>query len=231
MIPQTKEALGQYFDHTQLNSVATERDIRALCDQTLRYGFYSACVQPRWVGLCADILHGTEAKVVSVAGFPFGTDSPTVKAMQAKEVIMAGADEVDMVADLAAIISGDEKYLRKDIRSVLDACRSMSPAVVLKVIIEAQALTTDQIRFACAVAQSVGADFVKSSTGFHASGGARLEDVRLMVESAPGCKVKASAAIRTLEQTLSFIEAGAVRIGSSSSVHIMEEFIAAHGNQ
>ncbi|MBC8377953.1 MAG: deoxyribose-phosphate aldolase, partial [Planctomycetes bacterium] len=226
---QTKEELAKYFDHTQLNSVATESDIRVLCDQAVRYEFYSACVQARWVGLCADILHGTGVKVVSVAGFPFGTDSPAIKAMQAKEVIMAGADEVDMVADLAAIISGDEKVLRTDIQSVLDVCRSLSPAVVLKVIIEAQALTTDQIRFACAVAQSVGADFVKSSTGFHSSGGARLEDVRLMVESAPGCKVKASAAIRTLEQTLSFIEAGAVRIGSSSSVQIMEEFIAAHG--
>lgn len=226
----TKKQLAKYFDHTLLDSVAVGDDIRTLCQQAAGYGFYSACVQPRWVELCADILHGTDVKVVSVAGFPFGTDSAKIKAQQTREVIMTGADEVDMVADLAAIVSGDETYLRRDMQAVLDVCRSMKPVVVLKVIIEAQALTSDQIRFVCAVAQSVGVDFVKSSTGFHKSGGAQLEDVKLMVESAPGCKVKASAAIRTLEQTVAFIEAGAVRIGSSSSVQIMEEFIAAHEN-
>jgi deoxyribose-phosphate aldolase len=226
---QTKKELAKYFDHTLLDSLATEADIKRLCDQALQYGFYSACVQPRWVSLCADILHGTGVKVVSVAGFPFGTDSSVIKALQAKEVIMAGADEVDMVADLAAVVTGDIKGLQDDIRAVLHVCRSMKPPVILKVIIEASALNDDQIRFACQAAQEAGADFVKSSTGFHKAGGARLEDVELMVEAAPNCQVKASGGIKTIQQTLAFIEAGASRIGASASVDIMEQFEPENG--
>ncbi|MHC4552612.1 MAG: deoxyribose-phosphate aldolase [Planctomycetota bacterium] len=226
----TQQELAKFFDHTLLDSAAVEADIRALCEQAVQYGFFTACVQPRWVALCADILRGTDVKVCSVAGFPFGTDSAKIKAAQAEEVIMAGADEVDMVADIAAIKSGDESYLRRDMKSVLDVCRSMKPVVPLKVIIEANVLTTDQIRFVCRIAQEVGVDFVKSNTGFHKSGGAQLQAVQLMIESAPGCKVKASAGIKTLAQTIQFIEAGVSRIGSSASVQIMEEFIATHGN-
>ena len=224
MTIQTKEQLAKYFDHTLLDSVATETDIRRLCDETLKYGFYSACVQPRWVSLCADILHGTDVKVVSVAGFPFGTDSPRIKALQAQEVIMAGADEVDMVVDLAAVVAGDIQRLQDDIGAVLKVCHSMSPKVTLKVIIEAAVLNEDQIRFACQTAQTVGVDFVKSSTGFHKAGGACLDDVRLMIESAPNCRVKASGGIRTTEQALAFIEAGASRIGASASVEMIEQF-------
>lgn len=230
MLSLTKEQFAKYFDHTLLDSAAVEADLRALCAQAVQYGFYTACVQPRWVALCADILHGTGVQVCSVAGFPFGTDLPKIKAAQAEEVIMAGADEVDMVADIAAIKSGDEAYLRRDMKTVLDVCRSMKPAVPLKVIIEANVLTRDEIRFVCRVAQDVGVDFVKSNTGFHKSGGAQLEAVKLMIESAPGCKVKASAGIKTLAQVAEFIDAGVSRIGCSASVQIMQEFIAAHGN-
>ena len=224
MLPRTKEQFAKYFDHTLLDSVATAADIQRLCNQVLQYGFYSACVQPRWVSLCADILHGTEAKVVSVAGFPFGTDSPKIKALQAEEVIMAGADEVDMVADLASVIEGDAGYLRADFEAVLKVCHSMSPKVPLKVIIESAALNEEQIQFVCGIAQQVGVDFLKSSTGFHKAGGACLDDVRLMIESAPNCRVKASGGIRTTEQALAFIEAGASRIGASASVEMIEQF-------
>lgn len=224
MIIQTKEQLAKYFDHTLLDSTATESDVRWLCDQTLQYGFYSACVQPRWVSLCADVLHGTDVKVVSVAGFPFGTDSPKIKASQAEEVILAGADEVDMVADLAAVIEGDGKRLRDDMAAVLRVCRSMKPEVILKVIIEASALNREQIRFACDAAQTVGVDFVKSNTGFHKTGGAKLDEVKLMIESVPNCQVKASGGIQTAEQALAFVEAGVSRLGSSASVQIIEQF-------
>ncbi|MFZ9033901.1 MAG: deoxyribose-phosphate aldolase [Anaerohalosphaeraceae bacterium] len=224
MLPQTKEQFAKYFDHTLLDSLATAVDIKQLCDQVLQYGFYSACVQPRWVSLCADILQSADAKVVSVAGFPFGTDSPKIKALQAEEVIMAGADEVDMVADLAAVVEGDIQRLQDDMRAVLSVCRSMKPQVTLKVIIEAAALSKDQIRFACQTAQTVGVDYVKSSTGFHTAGGACLDDVKLMIESAPNCQVKASGGIKTLEQARAFIEAGVSRIGASASVQIVEQF-------
>ncbi len=224
MTIQTKEQLAKYFDHTLLDSAATEADIKRLCDETLQYGFYSACVQPRWVSLCADILHETDVKVVSVAGFPFGTDSSKIKALQAEEVIMVGADEVDMVADLAAVIEGDRKRLQDDMAAVLKVCRSMKPEVILKVIIEASALNDDQIYFVCDVAQSVGVDFVKSNTGFHKTGGAKLDEVKLMIEAAPNCRVKASGGIQTVEQALAFVQAGVSRIGASASVEIVERF-------
>jgi deoxyribose-phosphate aldolase len=231
MIPQTKEALAGYFDHTLLDGMATETDIRRHCGQAAAYGFYAVCVQPRWVALCADVLHGSGVKVVSVAGFPFGTETPRVKALEAEAVIMDGADEVDIVADLASVVSGDAEYLRREFAAVGHECRAMKPAVGLKVIIESAALTPEQIRFVCAVSQHAGADFVKTSTGYHKAGGARVEDVRLMAEAAPGCRVKAAGGIKTLEQTLALIEAGASRIGASASVPIMDEYIAAHGNE
>ncbi|MHC5139832.1 MAG: deoxyribose-phosphate aldolase [Planctomycetota bacterium] len=221
---QTKEQLAKYFDHTILDCMATEADIRRHCQEAVDYGFYAACVQPRWVSFCANLLHGTDVKVVSVAGFPFGTDSPRIKALQAEEVIMDGADEVDIVADLAAVIDGDRKRLQDDMAAVLKVCRSMKPEVILKVIIEASALNHEQIRFACDAAQAVGVDFVKSNTGFHKTGGAKLDEVKLMIESAPHCRVKASAGITTAEQALAFVEAGVSRIGASASVQIIEQF-------
>lgn len=224
MIPQTKKDLAKYFDHTLLGATATEADIRRHCDEAIKYGFYAVCVQPRWVGLCADILHGTSVKVVSVAGFPFGTESPKVKAFEADAVIMDGADEVDIVADLAAVQAGDADTLRREFTAVLKVCRRMHPPVALKVIIESAALTPEQIRFVCGIAQDTGVDFVKTSTGFHPAGGVRIEDVKLMAEAAPRCKIKAAGGIKTIQQAIAFIEAGASRIGASASVQIVEAF-------
>lgn len=230
MIPETKEQLAEYFDHTLLDCMAVESDIRLLCEQAVQYGFCSVCVHPRWVALCADILHGSGVKTCSVAGFPFGTNLSKSKASEAEAVIMAGADEVDMVADLASILTGDETYLRRDLQSVLGVCRSMRPAVGLKVIIESAALTDEQIRFVCRVGQEVGVDFLKTSTGYHKAGGARVEDVQLMAQAAPHCKIKAAGGIKTLPQAMSFIEAGVSRIGSSASIAIVKEFEDSHGN-
>ncbi len=231
MIPQTKEALALYFDHTLLDEAAGQADIRRHCDEALEYGFYAVCVRPRWVSLCADILHGTDVQVVSVAGFPLGTEPPEVKASQAHAVIMAGVDEVDIVANPTAVLNGDEDALRADFVAVLDVCQAMKPPVALKVIIESAALSDEQIRFVCGVGQQTGVDFLKTSTGYHEAGGAQVDDVKLMAEAAPRCKIKAAGGIKTLAQTLAFIEAGATRIGASASVQIMEEFIAANGNQ
>ena len=220
----SKNELAKYFDHTLLSATAVEADIRRVCEESARYGFYGVCVQPRWVGLCADVLHGTGVKVVSVAGFPFGAETAKVKAYQAEALIRDGADEVDIVADLAAIIEGDAGYLRREFAAVLRACRVMHPVVPLKVIIESAALTEEQIRFVCDIAQDAGVDFVKTSTGSHPAGGARVEDVRAMAMAAPRCKVKAAGGIKTLDQALAMIEAGASRIGASASVNILEQF-------
>lgn len=224
MLPTTKQQLAQYFDHTLLNASAVEADIRRHCDEALRLGVYAVCVQPRWVGLCADLLHGSAVKVVSVAGFPFGTEAADVKAYEAEAVIRDGADEVDIVADLASIASGDAAYLRREFNAVLKVCRKMHPAVALKVIIESASLTEEQIRFVCGIAQETGVDFVKTSTGFHPAGGARVGDVRVMAQAAPRCGIKAAGGIKTLEQALAMIEAGATRLGASASAAILDSF-------
>lgn len=229
-MPRTREELAKYFDHTLLDETAGQAAIRRHCDEALYYGFYAVCVRPRWVGLCADILHGSGVQVVSVAGFPHGTEPPKVKALQAEAVIMHGADEVDIVANLEAAANNDTDYLLQDFLGILRVCRSMRPPVLLKVIIESATLNQEQIRYVCGVAQQAGVDFLKTSTGFHPAGGATVEAVRLMAESAPRCRIKAAGGIKTLTRTLAFIEAGASRIGASASAAIMEEFMAAHEN-
>jgi deoxyribose-phosphate aldolase len=165
-------------------------------------------------------------KVDAAIGLPWGADSTKVQVAAAPDAIFAGADEIDMVVDLPAIIEGDERYLGRQLREVLQVCRSMRPPVLLKVIIEAAALTEQQKRFACEVVDRCGADFVKTSTGMHPAGGATVEDGRLMKEAAPHCKIKAAGGIRTAKQVLEFIDAGADRIGTSAGVQIIEEFLA-----
>jgi deoxyribose-phosphate aldolase len=155
---------------------------------------------------------------------PLGVDSTKIKIAQAKDLIFAGADEIDMVADLAAIIEGDSNYFAYQLAGVLKVCRSMRPAVVLKVIIESAALNDEQIIFACRIVQGVGVDFLKTSTGLHPSGGATVEDIKLMKETAPGCKIKAAGGIKTAKQAIEMLAAGAQRIGTSCGVQIMTEF-------
>lgn len=218
-----RQELAKHFDHTLLDPMAVASDIRRICDEAMEYGFYAVCVHPRWVAFAADILHGSGVKVVSVAGFPFGTNLIRSTANEAKAAIMEGADEIDIVADLASVVSGDAAYLSRQFSQTLSVCRAMRPHVVMKVIIEAAALTGEQVRFVSEIAQNVGVDFLKTSTGFHKAGGARVEDIRLMAQAAPRCKIKAAGGIRTLADTLAFIEAGAARIGASASVSILNE--------
>jgi deoxyribose-phosphate aldolase len=220
--------LAKYFDHTLLRAEATQAEILRLCDEAVAYGFHAVCVNGRWVSFVADRLHDTPVQVAGVVSLPLGADTTKVKAAQAHDAIYAGADEVDMVADLAAIIEGDAKYLLGQLTAVLRVCRAMRPAVLLKVIIESAVLTYDQKVFACQIAQEAGVDFVKTSTGFHPAGGATVEDVKLMKENAPRCKVKAAGGIKTAQQALAMLGAGADRIGTSAGVAIIEE-IREHG--
>jgi deoxyribose-phosphate aldolase len=216
--------LAGCIDHTLLKATATSEQIKQLCNEAKEYGFCAVSVNPRWVSLAAEQLHGSKVKVGGVVSLPLGADSTKIKVAQAKEVIFAGADEVDMVADLAAIIEGDSKYLSRQLQSVLEVCRSMRPAVLLKVIIESAALTREQKIFACEIAEKCGVDFIKTSTGMNPAGGATVEDVKLMKETAPSCKIKAAGGIRTAKQVIEFLEAGAQRLGTSSGVQIINEF-------
>jgi deoxyribose-phosphate aldolase len=225
LTPEETDLAGS-IDHTLLDAAATKGQIEQLCREAKTGGFHTVCVNGRWVALAAELLVGSKVAVGGVVSLPLGADSTRIKVAQAREAIFAGADEIDMVADLAAIIEGDSRYLLNQLRSVLKLCRSMRPAVVLKVIIESAALTDDQKIFACKIAQEAGVDFIKTSTGLHPAGGANVEDIRLMRETAPNCKIKAAGGIRTAEQAVEMLAAGAQRIGTSSGVRIMEEFKA-----
>jgi len=217
------QALAERIDHTLLRAEATQAEIARLCDEAVAYGFHAVCVNGRWLPWVADRLAGTPVQVAGVVSLPLGADTTKIKVLQAQEAIFAGADEIDMVADWAAIIEGDGPYLLHQFRSVLRECRSMRPPVLLKVIIESAALTHDQKVFACRVAQEAGVDFLKTSTGFHPAGGATVDDVRLMKETAPRCRIKAAGGIRTAEQALALLQAGADRIGTSAGVQIVSE--------
>jgi deoxyribose-phosphate aldolase len=211
------------IDHTLLEATATEERIKQLCQDAVEYGFHTICINPRWIPLAAELLHNTKINVASVVSLPLGADSTKIKAAQAKDAIFAGADEIDMVADLAAIIEGDWQYLSSQLKAVLKVCRSMRPAVLLKVIIESTVLTREQKIFACQIANSCRVDFIKTSTGLHPAGGATVEDVTLIKENAPNCKVKAAGGIKTAKQAVEMLQAGAERIGTSSGVQIINE--------
>jgi len=219
----TAETVAGYIDHTLLKATARSDDIKRLCAEAVEYGFCAVSINNRWISLAADILADSKVKVGAVVSLPLGGDTTQIKVASAKRAIMDGADEVDMVADLAAIIENDERYLVKQLTAVLDVCRAMKPAVLLKVIIESAALTDEQKIFACQVADRCGVDFVKTSTGMNPAGGATVEDVKLMKEYAPNCKVKAAGGIRTAKQAIDMLEAGAERIGTSSGIKIIEQ--------
>ena len=216
--------LANCIDHTLLSATTTSEQIKQLCEEAKTYGFHAVSVNPRWVDFAADQLQGSKVAVGGVVSLPLGGDSTKIKAAQAKEAIFAGADEIDMVADLASIIEGDWPYLTNQLQAVLKVCRSMRPPVLLKVIIESAALSREQIIFACQIADKCGVDFVKTSTGMNPAGGARIEDIKLMKESAGQCKIKAAGGIRTAKQAVEMLEAGADRIGTSTSVQIINEF-------
>ena len=222
----SENELAGCIDHTLLDATATREQIEQQCRDAKTYGFHTVCVNGRWVPLVAKLLADSKVAVGGVVSLPLGADTTKIKVAQAKEAIFAGADEIDMVVDLAAIIESDSNYLAYQLASVLKVCRTMRLAVVLKVIIESAALSDEQKIFACRIAQDVGVDFIKTSTGLHPAGGATVEDIKLMKETAPGCKIKAAGGIRTAKQALDMLAAGAQRIGTSSGVQIMTEFKA-----
>jgi deoxyribose-phosphate aldolase len=213
----TKE-IASLIDHTLLKANATEEEIIKLCEEAKEYGFASVCVNPVYVNLCKQLLKGTNVKVCTVVGFPLGATTSNVKAFEAKEAVANGADEIDMVINIGALKSGEYQLVLNDIKAVREATRGK----ILKVIIETAYLTKEEKIKACELAKQAGADFVKTSTGF-APTGATVEDVAL-IKSVVGPKigVKASGGIRTLEDALKMVKAGATRIGTSASVAIVK---------
>ena len=215
----TRAELARLLDHSVLKPESSAHDIREGADivRYWRIGFY--CVQPCWVKLAAAALPDT-ACTVSVVGFPHGCDRPEAKAQAASLAVADGAGEIDMVMNLGALKSGDDVRVAADVEAVVRAVQR----IAVKVILETTALTNDEKRRACRLAVDAGAAFVKTSTGFHPSGGATVADVRLLRAAVgPRIGVKASGGIRTLVDAKAMLDAGANRLGTSASVAILND--------
>ncbi len=213
--------IARYIDHTLLKPEATPEAIHQLCQEAERYQFASVCVNPPYVKLAAELLRETPVQVCSVVGFPFGTHKPEVKALETRLALADGAREIDMVIQIGALKAGDEQTVLQDVRAVVKECESAG--AVCKVIIETAVLEEQEKIRACQIAKEAGAHFVKTSTGF-ASGGATVEDVALMRRTVgDDMGVKASGGVRSFQDALKMIEAGATRIGTSSGVRIYQE--------
>jgi len=214
-------AVAPVIEHTLLKPDATYDEIRGLCEEAALYGFAAVQVNPYWIALASEFLHGSPVSVGTPIGYPLGAGLITTKLFEAREAIRLGAQEIDMVLNIGALRSGERAYVESEIRSVAEVAHEAG--CVLKVILETSLLTIDEKIVSCQLAMAAKADFVKTSTGFTASG-ATVDDVALM-RGVVGDKlgVKASGGIRTATDTLAMIEAGANRIGTSSGVRIMAE--------
>lgn len=211
--------VADFVDHTVLKAETTRAQIETLCQEAAEFQFAAVCVNGSWVPLCADLLKGSGVKVASVVGFPLGAMRTVAKAAETSDLVDRGADEIDMVVALGEIMDDNWDYVEDDIRSVVEAAAGRT----VKVILESGALEPLQIVKASAIAKVAGAHFVKTSTGFHSSGGATAEAVALMrlaVGDALG--VKASGGVRDCASALRMIAAGANRLGTSSGVKLVE---------
>lgn len=220
--------LAAMIDHTILAPTASEADVRRLCAEAREHGFASVCANPVWAPVLAQELDGASAVPCVVIGFPFGASATEVKAFETTTAVAAGAAEVDMVINIADARAEKRQALVDDIKAVVDAAHAGNAKV--KVIIETSELTDAQKVLACEAAVEAGADFVKTSTGY-SSAGATVEDIALMRKTVgSNIGVKASGGVRTREQALAMIEAGANRIGASKGIAIIEAGEAGEGS-
>lgn len=212
--------LANLIDQSLLKPFATESDIIKLCKSAIKYGFYSVCVNPYYVPLCSAILKGHKTKVSTVIGFPLGMTLKDVKVLEAKEAVKYGAKELDIVINIGAVKSGNWDYVGDEILSIITATKS----AVHKVIIETCYLSDEEKIVATKVASLFGAKYIKTSTGFGPKG-ASIKDIKLIKKVLAGrAGIKAAGGIKTLNQVLSLLKAGATRIGTSSGVEIMKEY-------
>ncbi len=209
--------IAKYIDHTNLKPYASFKDIEKLCKEAVEYGFYSVCINPAYINLARKLLIGKNVKVVTVVGFPLGANNTQIKVYEALNSIDEGADEIDIVINIAALKDGKTALVKDEISRVKQICKD----TVLKVIIETCYLEEEEIRTAVKLCIEAGADFVKTSTGF-GTRGANIRDIEIMKEVSEGkIKIKASGGIKDYNDAVKFIEAGADRLGTSSSVEIV----------
>ncbi len=212
--------LASYIDHTLLKPEATEEDIRRVCREALQYHFAGVCVNPTWIALVHDMVADAGVVPCTVVGFPLGATLPAAKAFEARLSLDAGAREIDMVMNIGRLKSGHYTYVVDDIARVVH--EGHEEGALVKVILETALLTDEEKVAACVLAKIAGADYVKTSTGF-GPGGATVEDVALMRRVVgPDMGVKAAGGIRTREQALALIRAGATRLGTSAGVKLVQ---------
>lgn len=223
----TAKELARYFDHTLLKAYATEEDFRAFCADCAAYGFAMAAINPAPVRLCKQLLRDTPVHVGAAVGFPLGQNTIETKLFETRDAIANGADEIDYVVNLTQLKAGNLDYVAREMDAIVSTCREKG--VLSKVIFENCYLTQEEKLALCAVAREVRPDFVKTSTGF-GTGGATLEDVRLMLDHVgPDIRVKAAGGVRDLDTALTLIDMGVGRIGSTASIKIVEAFKAKFG--
>lgn len=215
------ENLNKYIEHTLLKQDAKKADLIKLFDEAKENKFLGVCINPCYVKLAKDYLKDTDVKVVTVIGFPLGANTTETKIFETIQAVKDGADEIDMVINVTKVKDKETDYIVDEIKLIKSACGGHN----LKVIIETDLLTKDEIVYACECAIKGGANFVKTSTGFVKNGvGAKAEDVKLMYDTVKnaGLQVKASGGIRDKQAAIAMIEAGAVRLGTSSGIKIVQ---------
>lgn len=213
-------SIAKYIDHTILKPEATTEVVKSLCEEAKEYGFASVCVNACHAALVSKELEGTEVKTCVVVGFPLGATTKEVKAFETTQAINDGANEIDMVINVGALKDKNYDLVKEDIKAVVDAAKNRA---IVKVIIETCLLTEEEKIKVCEISKEVGADFVKTSTGF-STGGATKEDIALMRKTVgKDIGVKASGGIRDYNTAMDMINAGASRIGASASIAIVKE--------
>jgi len=219
--PQTSAELAKFIDHTLLAPEATRHEVLKVCRDAIAWQVAAVCISPSWLPLPADMT-SDDVRVCTVVGFPSGAHTSVMKAAEAAEAVRDGAGEIDMVVNLGVVRAGDWKAVEADVRAVRTAIDTVASGRVLKVICESAALSDDELRNTCRAAVAGGADYVKTSTGFHKAGGATERAVTIMRETVgDGIGVKASGGIRTTAAALAMIAAGATRIGASATREIL----------
>ena len=210
---------NKMIDHTVLKADTPLETVKRICDEAMEYGFASVCINPCHVAYCADYLKDSDVNACTVIGFPLGANTSAVKAFETKDAIANGADEIDMVMNIGALKDKNYDLVRDDVKAVVEAANG----TLVKVILETCLLTEDEIKKACELCVEAKADYVKTSTGF-STRGATIEDVRIMKEAVHGkAKVKAAGGVRTPEDMVEIVAAGADRIGTSAGCSLVKK--------
>lgn len=210
---------NKMIDHTVLKADTPLETVKRICDEAREYDFASVCINPCHVAYCADYLKDCDVKICTVVGFPLGANTSAVKAFETKDAIANGADEIDMVINIGALKDKNYDLVRDDVKAVVEAANG----TLVKVILETCLLTEEEIKKACELCVEAKADFVKTSTGF-STRGATIRDVEIMKEAVQGkAKVKAAGGVRTHEDMVNIVAAGADRIGTSAGCSLVEK--------